>query len=182
MLTLPQTHPLSMLFTKAFLLAALAVFQVQAAPAPGDEALVVLKTEDSIHGPLVFYGLAGGANETVAARLVERACGTNNVQCFGSHVPNRQSCQNLINSLNANSGSSVGNSPRSICQTTNANQCCVSWANNAPGLVEGDLVNAAVKTYNQCVTSGLSGLTRNTNLHGVCTTQCLSNRATGCSN
>ncbi|EJD37923.1 hypothetical protein AURDEDRAFT_116665 [Auricularia subglabra TFB-10046 SS5] len=171
-----------MLFAKTLILAALAVFQVQAAPAPGDEALVVLKTEDSIHGPLVFYGLPGAANETVEARgLTERACGTNNVQCFGSNVPNRQACQNLINSLNANSGSSVGNSPRSICQTTNGNQCCVSWANVASGLTQGMLVSAANAVQNGCVVNGQSGLSRNTNLNGVCTTQCLSSRATGCS-
>ncbi|EJD50239.1 hypothetical protein AURDEDRAFT_112316 [Auricularia subglabra TFB-10046 SS5] len=171
-----------MLFAKTLILAALAVFQVQAAPAPGDEALVVVKTEDSIHGPLVFYGLPGTANETVAARgLTERACGTNNVQCSGRHVPDNQACQNLINALNANSGSSVGNSPRSICLTTNGNQCCVSWAKVAPGLTQGILVSAANAVQNDCVVNGQSGLSRNTNLNGICTTQCLSNRATGCS-
>ncbi|EJD50801.1 hypothetical protein AURDEDRAFT_111961 [Auricularia subglabra TFB-10046 SS5] len=173
-----------MLFTKAFFLTALALLQVQAAPAPAasEETLVVLKTEDSIHGPLVFYGLPGGANETVAAReLTERACGTNNVQCFGSNVPNRQACQNLINSLSANSGTGVGNSPRSICQTTNGNQCCVSWADVASGLTQGMLVSAANAVQNGCVVNGQSGVSRNTDLNGVCTTQCLSDRASGCS-
>ncbi|EJD50783.1 hypothetical protein AURDEDRAFT_47322, partial [Auricularia subglabra TFB-10046 SS5] len=155
---------------------------VCAAPAAPDGNLVVIKTEDSLHGPLVFYGLPGGTNETVAARgLTERACGTNNVQCSGSNVPNRQACSNLIASLNTNGGTGVGNSPRSICQTTNGNQCCVSWADVASGLTEGELVPAANAVFNGCVVNGQSGVSRNTDLNGVCTTQCLSDRATGCS-
>ncbi|EJD45357.1 hypothetical protein AURDEDRAFT_165573 [Auricularia subglabra TFB-10046 SS5] len=155
---------------------------VQAAPAAGDKALVVLKTEDSIHGPLVFYGPLEGANKTVAALgLTKRACGTQDVQCLDSNVPNRQACQNLINSLSANSGMGVGSSLRSICLTTTGNQCCVSWANVVSGLTQGTLGSAANAVFNGCVVNGQSGLSRNTDLNGVCTTLCLSSRASGCS-
>ncbi|KZV95835.1 hypothetical protein EXIGLDRAFT_734679 [Exidia glandulosa HHB12029] len=173
-----------MFVTKAFLLAVFAAFQVQAAPAFPAEDLVVIGTEDSPFGTLTFYGLAPGANITAAkarSAFAERACGTNNVQCFGSNVPNSQACSNLISSLNSNSGTVLGNSPRSICQTTNGNQCCVSWADVASGLTEGELVSAANAVQSGCVNNGQSGLSRNTDLNGVCTTQCLSSRATGCS-
>ncbi|KAJ7615956.1 hypothetical protein FB45DRAFT_680231, partial [Roridomyces roridus] len=71
-------------------------------------------------------------------------------------------------------------SPRSICQTVNGNQCCVSWANAVSGLIQLDLVSAANDVLNDCGGNDISGLTRNTNLNGICTTQCLSNRPSGC--
>ena len=102
------------------------------------------------------------------------------VVCGTGHVPNAPACLSLINSLAVNSGLMKGVSPRSICQSTNGAQCCVSWANDVVGLLEGDLVSVAVKTYNECITSALSGLARNVQLRGVCTTQCLSDRPGGC--
>ncbi|KZW00142.1 hypothetical protein EXIGLDRAFT_722714 [Exidia glandulosa HHB12029] len=168
-----------MFISKTFLLAALAALKhtVHAAPASEVDNLVVIDTQDSPFGPLVIYGFANATTvateDTSAAALNERACGSNDVTCDGGNVPNAPACANLIASLSANSGTGLGVSPRSICQTTNGNTCCVSWHNPAPGLVESMLIAGANAAYNGCVVHGLSGLTQNTVLNGVCTKQCL---------
>ncbi|EJD46680.1 hypothetical protein AURDEDRAFT_46913, partial [Auricularia subglabra TFB-10046 SS5] len=107
-----------------------------------------------------------------------RACGSNDVKCDGGHVPPVNTCVDLINSVRDN-GRVLSKSPRSIC-LSNGGTCCISWRDVVPDFPEAFLYNAAVAAHNTCVFNGLSGATENTNLNGVCTRQCLSNRATGC--
>ncbi|KAJ6522996.1 hypothetical protein B0H19DRAFT_973047, partial [Mycena capillaripes] len=109
-----------------------------------------------------------------------RACGTNDVTCSGSHLASTDICRQLVNSLNT--GTSIGNSPRSICLGQSNNQCCVSWSRPAGTMTESNLVNAANKIFGTCwsPTNG-SGLARNVILNNICVTECLSNRPDGCS-
>jgi hypothetical protein len=91
------------------------------------------------------------------------------------------SCQALIQSLNNFGGTVLGDSPRSVCLTSNGAQCCVSWSAVVHGLTQNSLVSAAQKIQDNCVVARAnSGLARNVNLQGVCLTECLSDRATGC--
>ncbi|KAJ7740787.1 hypothetical protein B0H14DRAFT_2989875 [Mycena olivaceomarginata] len=173
---------LAMIFNIAFILSALAFFQARASPvADGASDLVLLSTQETANGTLTFWGYPDGASKR-AVGLEKRQCGSNAVTCSGSHTADVNSCRQLISSLRSNGGQGVGTSPRSICTTQNGNQCCVSWADAVSGLTQGNLVNAAQAVLNDCAGSTVSGLSRDTNLNGVCTTECLSNRATGCSN
>ncbi|EJD46695.1 hypothetical protein AURDEDRAFT_62926 [Auricularia subglabra TFB-10046 SS5] len=161
------------------LVAALLAFKAAGAAVtvPETEELVVISSEITPVGTLTYYGLAAGSANITNA--VTSACGSNNLKCDGGHVPNANLCNNLIDSLSNDGGRSVAPSPRSIC-LSNGGTCCVSWHNVVPGLVQGHLVNAARDAYNGCVTHGFSGATDDTNLNGICTRQCLSNRPDGC--
>ncbi|KAJ7754727.1 hypothetical protein B0H14DRAFT_3166462 [Mycena olivaceomarginata] len=179
-----------MIFNIAFILLALAFFQARASPVADDASdLVLLSTQETANGTLTFWGYPDGASKR-AVGLEKRQCGNNAVTCSGSHTADVNSCRQLISSLSSNGGQGVGKEtdtgqkrpPRSICTTQNGNQCCVSWADAVSGLTQGNLVNAAQAVLNDCAGSTVSGLSRDTNLNGVCTTECLSNRATGCSN
>ncbi|KAJ7053781.1 hypothetical protein C8F01DRAFT_1375026 [Mycena amicta] len=117
---------------------------------------------------------------TVAARgLDARACGTNDVTCSTANTASTPICSQLVNGLDT--GTSIGNSPRSICLGQSNNQCCVSWSVAVGTIPEDDLFPAAQKTFNTCWSADFgSGLARNVDLNGVCVTQCLSNRPDGC--
>lgn len=119
---------------------------------------------------------------TTPAVLDKRQCGANDVRCDGSNVPSSASCLALINYLRSNSGSRFGSQIRSFCYTSgNAGQCYASWNRNVPsGALYGNLQPAATAVRNQYVNQGRSGYALNVNLRGVCLTQCLSNRPTGC--
>ncbi|KAF8183557.1 hypothetical protein K438DRAFT_1599517 [Mycena galopus ATCC 62051] len=166
-------------FNAALVLSALVLLQARASPASDVSDLVVLSTEETAHGTITIWGYPNGASKRTDT--LEKRCGGNAITCSGSHTADVNSCRQLISSLQSNSGQGVGTSPRSICVTQNGNQCCISWANAVSGLTQGNLVNAAQQILNDCAGSTVSGLSRDTNLNGVCTTECLSNRATGCS-
>ncbi|KAF7350039.1 hypothetical protein MVEN_01305600 [Mycena venus] len=168
-------------FNAALILSALAFFQTRASPVADASDLVVLSTQETANGTITIWGYSDGASKR-ADTLEKRQCGGNAITCSGSHTADINSCRQLISSLSSNSGSGVGTSPRSICTTQNGNQCCVSWADAVSGLTQGDLVDAAQEILNDCGGSSVSGLSRDTDLNGVCTTQCLSNRADGCTN
>jgi hypothetical protein len=169
-----------------FLVTGLLCLGVQATPVAREEELVILRTEQTANGTLTFWGVADGATSkppSAFADLEKRQCGSNDVICSGDHTAGVTSCEDLLADLQAHPGTPVNESPRSICRTTVNEQCCVSWANPVPGLVEFNLVSAASKILNFCgVNPRVSGLARNVNLNGVCTTQCLSNRPNGCTN
>jgi len=116
--------------------------------------------------------------------LSKKVCGSNNVSCYSSNQANQTLCNGLVNNL-ARSGANVPYSPRSICLFGGGCgcTCCVSWANPVPAgtAQQFQLANAADKVLSQCSSSsGVSGLTRNTLIGDTCTTQCLSDRSTGC--
>ncbi|KAF8183564.1 hypothetical protein K438DRAFT_1907972 [Mycena galopus ATCC 62051] len=168
-------------FNAALVVSALALFRARASPASDASDLVVLSTQETADGATItIWGYPNGASNR-ADTLEKRQCGGNAITCSGSHTADVNSCNQLISSLNNNSGQGLGTSPRSICATQNGNQCCVSWADAVSGLTQGDLVNAAQQILDDCGGSSVSGLSRDTDLNGVCTTECLSNRATGCS-
>ena len=100
--------------------------------------------------------------------------------CSGSHTATRSVCNTLISQV-CNSGNSLSSSPRSICLTQSGAQCCISWSADVGAIAESSLCGAAENTANECTGNAVSGLQRNTPLNGGCVTQCLSNRATGCS-
>ncbi|EJD46735.1 hypothetical protein AURDEDRAFT_63018 [Auricularia subglabra TFB-10046 SS5] len=166
---------------KALLITTFVAAQAYATPTPvaATEELVVLGTKDTSFGKLTYYGPAPSANSTTAAVTVARRCGSNDVTCSGYNIPSASVCASLISSLRTNGGTPWPASPRSICLSSGST-CCVSWHDPVPGLVEGYLIGAADAAFNACVTDGLSGATTNTNLNGVCTRQCLSDRPTGC--
>lgn len=172
-----------MFVTKAILFAALAAFAVNATPtpeAPTSEELVILDTRETSFGTLTYYGRTASANTTASApALTSRSCGSNDVTCDGSNVPNASTCKSLIASLSANGNTRLPITPFSVCLNSGGT-CCVSWHDLAGNLQEKHLVNAANAAYNGCVVRGLSGATSNTNLEGTCTRQCLSNRPDNC--
>jgi hypothetical protein len=169
-----------------FIAIGLLCVSVQATPVARDEELVILSTEQTVNGTLTIWGVSDGTtskarSESPFADLQKRQCGSNDVTCSGSHTADINSCFSLITNLENNPGTTLNESPRSICLTQNGNQCCVSWANPVGGLTQGQLVSAATKIFDTCINDRISGLARNVNLNGVCTTECLSDRATGCS-
>lgn len=146
--------------------------------------LVLLDSEITPVGNLTIWGVPDNddsATTTIddsARSDVHRRCGGNQVQCNGGNSAYTSVCSALIDSLRS---VGVNTSPRSICLSQSGNQCCISWANPAPGLVQVDLYNAANKARNTCGGGGtVSAVVRDVNLHGVCTNQCLSNRPNGC--
>lgn len=171
---------------------------IQAAPIENPEqTLALIGTQETPLGNITIWGLADEPGFSVTGReppnLIhwrqsksgekhERRCGSNAVSCSGSHVPVAASCAALISSLRSNGPTVLGISPRSLCLSVSGNQCCVSWANAVNGLQESDLVSAAQSIYTSCIPKANSGLARDVNLHGVCTTQCLSDRPDGCTN
>jgi hypothetical protein len=174
----------AMFFNKAAFLSAvlLVVSNAGAAPASDEFGLVITNTVALPDGAtLTVWGEAPGF-ESTNSTIAKRQCGANDVTCSGSHVPVAGACQALIQSLINFGGNILGDSPRSVCLTSDGAQCCVSWSAVVDGLVEDSLVSAAQKVQDTCVVPrGNSGLARNVNLQGVCLTQCLSDRATGCS-
>ncbi|EJD46712.1 hypothetical protein AURDEDRAFT_164166 [Auricularia subglabra TFB-10046 SS5] len=130
---------------------------------------------------IFYYGEpAGGA---IIRGLTARGRGSNEIVCDRKNAPGPSACAARLDYLRENSGCMLATSPRSVCQTIpeSGSRCCVSWHNPAPGLTEGDLVPAANAVLNECVLrTGMLGLTRNADLRGVCTKQCLSKRPMDC--
>lgn len=147
--------------------------------------LVLLNSEITPVGNLTIWGVTDDEDAATTTIVddsdysdVHRRCGSNQVQCNSAHSAYTTVCSALINTL---SGAGVSTAPRSICLSQSGNQCCISWANPAPGLVQTELYNAANKARNNCGGGGsVSAIARDVNLHGVCTSQCLSNRPSGC--
>ncbi|KAJ7615965.1 hypothetical protein FB45DRAFT_757666 [Roridomyces roridus] len=97
----------------ALILAAMAFVQVHASPAvPRAEGeLVLLSSQETPTGTIDVWGYPEDASkrEPEAASVpVKKCCGTNNVTCSGSHQADRNSCNQLVQSLNANGGQGVG--------------------------------------------------------------------------
>jgi hypothetical protein len=151
----------------------------QAAPV-NDAELVVTKTITFPQGILTIWSDVSNVTSS-SSKLSARACGTNDVVCDGGDNPSVGSCSQLIQIMSQNAGTVLSTAPRSLCLTQQGSQCCVSWADAVNGLSEGSLLPAAEAVQNACVVQqGISGLARNVNLQGVCTSQCLSNRPGGC--
>ncbi|KAJ7177191.1 hypothetical protein C8R46DRAFT_889765 [Mycena filopes] len=109
-------------------------------------------------------------------------CGSNTVSCSNEHKATASICQDLVNNLRDNPNNNVGNSPRAICLGQSGNECCVGWSAPVGNMPQGDLFSAANAVFDGCTQeTGVSGVARDVELDGVCVTQCLSNRATGCS-
>lgn len=123
------------------------------------------------------------APTTSSPTQLHKRCGGNDVTCYYSHTISKPpACQSLLNSLRGSSVS-LPKSPRSVCATTDGQQCCVSWADVAGGITHADLYAAGQKVYDQCINNWVikgSGLARDVLLGSTCTTECVSNRATGC--
>lgn len=149
------------------------------------QELVLLSSETVPAGNLTLWGVSDNGVvatpdlvDDVAHPQVDRRCGSNQVVCDGSNMAYTSVCNALISTL---SGAGVSTSPRAICLSQSGNQCCISWGNVVPGLVQNSLYNAANNARNGCGGGGLvSAVVRDVSLHGVCTNQCLSNRPTGC--
>lgn len=150
-----------------------------------EPVLVLLDSEITPLGNLTIWGVPDDEDTATTTIIddsthsdVHRRCGSNQVQCNSAHSAYTTVCSALIDSLR-NVG--VSTAPRSICLSQSGNQCCISWANPAPGLVQTQLSNAAIKERNNCGGGGsVSAIARDVNLNGVCTSQCLSNRPNGC--
>ncbi|KAE8154457.1 hypothetical protein BDV25DRAFT_109543 [Aspergillus avenaceus] len=174
-----------MLSSKLLLTAALSLLALPATASPvaapgASDGLIVLATEQVEGGTLTWYGDASDSEApTTNATVSIQACGSNDVTCYSSNRAGTGLCSSLIRQLN--SPAPVNTSPRAVCFGQSGNQCCTSWSAASSNLYHWDLISAAQKIQNSCFDdfSG-SGLARNVNLGGVCVTQCLSGRATGC--
>jgi hypothetical protein len=115
----------------------------------------------------------------------EYNCGDNApVDCDNNNLAYKYICDSLANYLDANYGSGVPIGPRSICNQDQNNQCCTSWANDAPNLVDSMLIPGLTNALNTCDPQNpmVSARVHNAKLGQTCTTQCLSNRPTHCTN
>ncbi|KAJ6523066.1 hypothetical protein B0H19DRAFT_1269185 [Mycena capillaripes] len=166
----------------AVLQLAIATRTVYGAPAPDNGVSGLIISHIVPVGEYnMTYWVDAQTTGTVASRVLSAsACGSNDVTCSGSHLANTDICRQLVNSLNT--GTSIGNSPRSICLGQSNNQCCVSWSGAVGTMPESNLVNAANRIFGTCwsPTNG-SGLARSVILNNICVTECLSNRPDGCS-
>jgi hypothetical protein len=179
----------------AFCLATLVLgTPVQTGPAQYPGFIVLEKNEVAGGGSLTWYGLDPSTNSTAPPQVLQRTaagdCGSNApVICSSNYQTNKIVCDSLIDQLRDQPNKGMDASPRSVCYTpsvdgdTGALSCCASWANPALGTVWGDLENGLIDAMNACTDSEgrLSAKTLNVNLDNVCTTQCTSNRPTGCS-
>ncbi|RPB25476.1 hypothetical protein L211DRAFT_783095 [Terfezia boudieri ATCC MYA-4762] len=175
-----------MLFTNAVTLAIVVITMgaIQSHAGPiiprADEELVVISVETIGDQTLHWYGLSNDV--PTPAPLTKKACGDNIVTCSGSRQASTISCRVLLNTLKSSGGNTVPRSPRAVCLSQSGNQCCTSWAKEMSNpLYFRNLAPAVEKIINNCAGGNVSGLTRDTNLAGTCTTQCLSNRPNGCS-
>jgi hypothetical protein len=175
----------SQAITAFFIVTRLVGIPVQAAPTEQYPGFIVLQTDQVANGTLTWYGLDPSANGTAPAEAPQGAtaqgCGDNApVVCSGKHQAPYEACEALNYEFISDPGRGVPTSPRSVCFNGNAGQCCASWARDAPGLLWGYLVNGLEAALGNCGTDSISAKTENVILNGVCTTQCTSNRPTGC--
>ena len=168
-------------FTVTILTLAAAI-QVFAAPTveAADDDLVVVQTLPYANGTLVVYGSAPGTVTAVSPQSPAPNCGTNAVTCSSSHTANINTCASLISGIQ-DSSALLASSPRALCLTQGGDQCCVSWSTDIGSVNESDLFSAAEAVFNECINDNLSGLARDVSINGQCLTECVSNRATGCS-
>ena len=132
-------------------------------------------------------GLANTSPNTPGDSVLSKRCGSNQVECHSSNHAQTPVCADLINQI-GNNGNTQATSPRSICmEWPRYGRCCVSWSVNAPGARTNYFYSAAQKTLSTCergangvILSSVSGKSKDTNIGGVCLTQCLSNRPDGC--
>ncbi|KAK3689311.1 hypothetical protein B0T22DRAFT_440794 [Podospora appendiculata] len=166
-----------------------AFFATLATALPQPEAttpsgLVILDQFETEFGTATWYGDASPDTsdeiQHEEASQLDKRCGTNQVACSSDHRAPVSLCNDLINTIRARGSDFIPASPRSFCLSSGGT-CCVSWANVVTGAVWSTLINSANKLVSQCNSGGnVSGLTRDTLVGSTCTTQCLSNRATGC--
>jgi hypothetical protein len=115
------------------------------------------------------------------SELEKRQCGSNDLFCSRNYIPTNTCVVQLYSDINLTYRDTIPEAPRSICRSSSTGGfCCVSWAHPARGAVRNNLLAAMQKAQYSCVLNGQSGLTRNTNLGGTCTTQCLSSDANTC--
>ncbi|KAK3317511.1 hypothetical protein B0T19DRAFT_479584 [Cercophora scortea] len=176
-----------MYITTSLMLGAFLATLATALPQPDatPSGLVILDQFETEFGTATWYGDASPekrdlATEHEAGAQLDKRCGTNQVACGSDHRAPVSLCNDLINTIRARGSDFIPASPRSFCLSSGGT-CCVSWANVATGAVWSTLINGANKLVSQCNSNGaVSGLTRDTLVGSTCTTQCLSNRATGC--
>jgi hypothetical protein len=143
------------------------------------------------------YGVAGRSTPVLRRSLfdeyykkrVSKRCGSNEVTCgggvFSEHLAHFDVCNSLVDWMQS-STSGVQWEPRAYCITKHPlGQCCISWADPVSSVLQGGLASAARKVLDRCRRdadgySQVVGLTRDTLLGDTCTTQCLSNRPSGC--
>jgi hypothetical protein len=115
------------------------------------------------------------------SELEKRQCGSNDLFCSRNYIPTNTCVVQLYSDINLTYRDTIPEAPRSICRSSSTGGfCCVSWAHPARGAVRNNLLAAMQKAQYGCVLNSQSGLTRNTNLGGTCTTQCLSSDANTC--
>ncbi|SPO04487.1 uncharacterized protein DNG_07172 [Cephalotrichum gorgonifer] len=160
---------------------------VAESPAQDSDLVVMYEWIDDEGATFTVYGVDESTETSPSeANPLKRRCGSNQVQCYGNNVASGWACEYLLSGRMFFYDRPI-NDHRSICvlMPNHIDKCCVSWANDLRGAKVAHLVNAGMKTLNQCGgvnSKTVSGKARDVNLNGVCTTQCLSNRAEGCNN
>ncbi|KAJ7693593.1 hypothetical protein B0H17DRAFT_1199717 [Mycena rosella] len=105
---------------------ALAAGLVHAAPTDTDDAypgLVISKVVPMGAYSLTFWSDAPGSDAALATRAPVPCSGNSDVTCYSGNKADSGICNQLVNNLNANSGTVVDNSPRAICFGQSGNQC-----------------------------------------------------------
>jgi hypothetical protein len=144
-----------------------------------------LHREPVAHGSLVYRGLAPGTEPKTSAVQERDGYTDSKLDCSTepTFAPRNDLCDKLVESLAVLGGFDVNLSPREICfegeDAEKGSECCVSWHEGVPNLIQGDLI-AIVKNLQTCTSKGQSGKTYGTLVHQTCTDVCLSNRGKGC--
>ena len=172
-----------MFFKPATVILVAGILGAFATPVARDTELILLSSKLVPDGNLTIWGVPPNEERNAISAdntAISKRCGSNDVTCSSDHQASRNVCNMLLSNLAASAGNGISTSPRAICLSSSGDKCCVTWASAVNGLTQGELVDAASKIAQVCGGSPLSGLARNVNLNGVCTTECLSNRETGC--
>ena len=149
------------------------------------EGLAIAYTEQAGNYTIAYFVKDPTYIESYVAAVEQRAataCGQNLVQCGTNNKASSDACGAVLTQISRIASTRAPLSPRQVCAINrDSRQCCISWSKEVANLQYGFLLPAAAKTFDECDKgTGVSGLARDVILNGVCMTQCLSDRGTGC--
>jgi hypothetical protein len=159
---------------------------VHCTPTPKDETTPrVLKRWALGDHTMTAYARSDDLPEPATNNDLVRRCSNDKPKCFGSHHASSPICGALVTGLGLFfNDAELKESPRAVCIEGSgqaAGKCCVSWASVVRNDHLADLFDAALNVYNTCSNGGrVSGLVRDAQVGGACTTVCISDRLSRC--
>jgi hypothetical protein len=108
---------------------------------PGFKVLDVVAVPET-NGNIVWYGeTSPSPPQAPVSTNLRYQCGDNNpIRCDGVNEAWNDLCSLLRDNV-SKQGVVLPTSPRSVCYSGDSGSCCASWANDAPDLLQEDLVS-----------------------------------------